>query len=171
MKALRRASIDSIRKLTCAISSLVLPSPIDHNAAKVNFAPGSSYKASSQLNSYGPGGLFWAAEPGWHAAANPAYPQILDVEFHETQVIHTIKFLPQDEASDRAPKNVDIKFSVDGKSWTSAGRFGDICTANTAEGWRDVTLAPPINARYVQIAILNNCGNPDFLTLRGLKFE
>lgn len=130
-----------------------------------------SFKASSQLKNYGPEGLFWTDEPGWHAEANPKYPQRLDVEFHETHVVRTIKFLPQDEASDRAPKDIDIRFSVDGTSWTVTGNFHDLCVPNSPQGWHAVTLARPINARFLQIEILDNCGDPNFLTLRGLKFE
>jgi hypothetical protein len=128
-------------------------------------------RASSQFQQYGPEGLFAQSEPGWHAERNPAFPQTIDVDFHVPQVMHNIEFLPQDGSALRAPKVVRIKVSNDGKSWTAAANSDDVCGAKGADGWHDMNFDQAVTARFLEVEILANCGDPDFLTLRGLRIN
>lgn len=128
-------------------------------------------KASSQMGSYGPQGLLSQMQPGWHAERNPKYPQTLMIDFHKLQSFGTIGLLPQDENSVRAPKSIRIKVSNDGKSWVTAASSNDICVANASGGWHNVKLTRPVRARFLEVDIFSNCGDQDFLTLRGLRVE
>jgi hypothetical protein len=96
---------------------------------------------------------------------------MLEVEFPELNSIRAVSFLPQDGLRMRAPKRVNIKVSADQRTWTLVATSADICAANTRDGWHSVALSQPVKARFVQIEILENCGDPDFLTLRGLRFN
>ena len=130
-----------------------------------------SIKASSQMGSYGPQGLLLKMQPGWHAERNPKYPQTLMIDLNELRSFGTIGLLPQDENSARAPKNIRIKISPDGKSWVTAATSDDSCAANAPGGWHNVSLAKQVKARFLAVDIFANCGDPDFLTLRGLRVE
>jgi len=128
-------------------------------------------KASSQMGNYGPGGLFYARQPGWHAERQPKYPQTLSIDLNEPQSIATIGLLPQDGLSVRAPKNIRIKVSDDGKSWVTTATTDDACNANAPGGWHNIKLTEQVNARFLEIDVFSNCGDPDLLTLRGLKID
>jgi hypothetical protein len=131
----------------------------------------SGIKASSQMGSYGPQGLLSQMQPGWHAERNPKYPQTLMIDLHKSQSFGTIGLLPQDENSVRAPKSIRIKVSNDGKSWVTAASSNDSCVANAPGGWHSVKLTKLVKARFLEVEIFSNCGDPDFLTLRGLRIE
>lgn len=128
-------------------------------------------KASSQMGSYGPYGLLSQMQPGWHAERNPKYPQMIMIDFHDLQSFSAIGLLAQDGNSVRAPKNIRIKVSNDGKSWVTAATSNDTCGANAPDGWHNVKLAYQVRARFLEVDIFANCGDPDFLTLRGLRIE
>lgn len=130
-----------------------------------------SIEASSQLKNYGPQGLLLQMQPGWHTEQNPKYPQTLNIDLHEARLLGTIGLLPQDGNSARAPKSIRIKVSNDGKSWVTAVKSDDVCVANSPNGWHNVKLAKQVKVRFLEIKILANCGDPDFLTLRGLRIE
>ena len=125
--------------------------------------------ATSQLDNYGPEGLFDSTEPGWHAERNPKYPQTLTIDLHEPRSVGAIGFLPQDQKPARGPKSIRIEVSDDGKSWVTAAIAGDNCVANAPDGWHDVKSAKQVKARFLKVNIFANCGDPDFLTLRGLR--
>jgi F5/8 type C domain len=131
-----------------------------------------SVSASSQLREYGPQGLFMEESPGWHAEQNPRYPQLLDIDLHEIKSFSSISFLPQDPTtSARAPKSIRVKASEDGKSWVTVAASDDVCVANAPGGWHSFKLPNQIKTRFLEIEILANCGDPNFLTLRGLRIE
>jgi len=128
--------------------------------------------ATSTLDDFGPQGLFMEIAPGWHAKRNPEYPQTLSIEFKEAKYFDTISFLPQDKTFiARAPKAVRIKTSSDGKLWRTVAQVGDMCSYNSIRGWNKVNLPSKVEARYLEIDILSNCGDPEFLTLRGIKVK
>jgi hypothetical protein len=127
--------------------------------------------ATSQYVQYGPQGLFSAREPGWHAELHPKYPQTLNVDFQEAKSFGGIGLLPQDDSAVRAPKNIRINVSDDGKTWVPAAASEDSCATNAADGWHNVKFAERVKARYLQIEIFSNCGDPDLLTLRGLRIQ
>ncbi|MBV9484225.1 MAG: discoidin domain-containing protein [Acidobacteria bacterium] len=125
--------------------------------------------ASSVLDSYGPEGLFWSVDPGWHAARNPSYPQILNVDFGESRSFSELSFEPQDGLPQRMPKEVRIKTSNNGTDWTQMASATNLCAW---DGRRSrVKISQSVQAKFLQIEILSNCGDPDFLTLKGLAVE
>lgn len=131
-----------------------------------------SVTASSVLDGFGAQGLFLQTPPGWHAGKNPRYPQTLEVDFKESIPVSSISFLPQDKTLiSRCPKSVRIKVSEDKHSWIAVAADDDVCTPNSSDGWHKLQLPQKIDARYMKIEILANCGDPEFLTLRGLKVE
>lgn len=131
-----------------------------------------SVTASSVLDEFGPQGLFLQTPPGWHAEKNPHYPQTLKVDLKEIQSLNSVSFLPQDKTLiSRCPKSVRIKVSNDEQSWNEVATDDDVCTPNTSGGWHKLQLPQKVEARYMKIEILANCGDPEFLTLRGLKVE
>jgi F5/8 type C domain len=127
--------------------------------------------ASSQLGKYGPKGLFFKSQPGWHAAAHPTYPQTLRIDFREAKVFHQIGLLPQDTLPQRMPKAMRIAASDDGDAWRPVADVDDACSLKSSDGWHILALAAPVRTRYLRIHILSNCGDPNFLTLRGLRVE
>ncbi len=127
--------------------------------------------ATSQYAQYGPQGLLSAREPGWHAELHPKYPQGLSVDFQEFRSFSEIGLLSQDDSTERAPKNIRINVSDDGKTWVTAATSEDSCAANAADGWHNVKFAESVKARYLQIEIFSNCGHPDILSLRGLRVQ
>lgn len=125
--------------------------------------------ASSQLQDYGPQGLFEAVQPGWHSATPPTYPESLMVDFMTPQKVKFIGLLQQDGLPARAPKSLRIEASSDGKTWTEVGGSDDACVPNKPDGWVKIDLAKPITTQYMKIVIFSNCGDTPLLTLRGLR--
>ncbi|WP_145632837.1 discoidin domain-containing protein [Bradyrhizobium daqingense] len=132
---------------------------------------GVKISATSVLGEYGPGGLFWSAQPGWHASRYPTYPQVITVEFTDAKSFSSVSFESQNGLVERMPKEVRIKISDDGSAWTSIASVGDICALDDLRGWRTVKIPERVRSRFLQIEILSNCGHPDILTLKGLKVE
>ncbi|MCB2263906.1 MAG: discoidin domain-containing protein [Candidatus Thiosymbion ectosymbiont of Robbea hypermnestra] len=127
--------------------------------------------ASSTLDNYGPFGLLSSVQPGWHAEKNPAYPQKIAIDFKEMRLISQVGLLPQDRHTIRMPKAITINTSVDGKSWVNVATFDNVCVANVPGNWHNFELPNQVETQFLEIEILANCGDPDFLTLRGLKVE
>jgi hypothetical protein len=129
-----------------------------------------SISTTSQLDSFAPDGLLDAKQPGWHAAQNPRYPQTIQVDLKTVQRISSVGFLAQDGNASRGPQSVDISVSGDGIDWISAGNSGALCKLGYG-GWHNVKLDSPHDVRFIRISIYSNCGSPDLLTLRGLRFD
>jgi hypothetical protein len=129
-----------------------------------------SISATSQLASFAPDGLMEAKQPGWHSAQDPHYPQTIQIDLKMVQRVSSVGFLPQDGNASRGPQSVDISVSGDGTDWISAANSGALCKLND-EGWHDVKLDSPHDVRFIRISIYSNCGSPDLLTLRGLRFD
>ncbi len=132
--------------------------------------PAATVSASSTLEAFDSNGLLRAAEPGWHAARKPAYPQWLQVDFKEARTVSRISLLPQDTLAARAPKEVDVQASIGDGKWTPVTSIGDACGGGE-NSWRVFPLDKPVAARQLKLVIHSNCGDPTFLTLRGLKVE
>lgn len=130
-----------------------------------------SVKASSTLDELGPYGLLRALEPGWHAARAPHYPQTLNVDFVESKTFHQIGFLPQDGHAARMPKTVAVKISADGMHWQTMEKITNACEVEAVDHWHEISLKKPLTTRYLQLEVQDNCGDADFLTLRGLRVE
>lgn len=127
--------------------------------------------ASSQYDNFGPYNLLLDKNPPWHAERPPKYPQTLSIDLGKVKAFRSIGFLPQDGAKDRAPNRIRIFASKDGKSWVHLTGTQSICKANAPDGWHEVRLDKKIKARFLVINIKSNCGNPDLLTLKGLRIE
>jgi radical SAM protein with 4Fe4S-binding SPASM domain len=126
--------------------------------------------ASSVHGSYGPDGLLKAAEPGWHAETPPRYPQILTFTFRRPQRFSEIGFLPQAGQLGRGPRKLGVEISDDANVWKEVAVIENDCNARS-ESWRDHPLGSTVNTKNVRIKILSNCGDPAFLTLRGVRFK
>ena len=57
------------------------------------------------------------------------------------------------------------------KSWIDVITAEDICAANAPDGWHTVKMPNQVKTQFLEIEILENCGDPSLLTLRGLKIE
>lgn len=155
----------SVRKKICMsillISSLVACTQ-QSNTVKIS--------SSSVLDSYTADGLLDAKQPGWHAKSPPVYPQILTFAFPATQRISQIGLLPQDGQISRGPKTIVIEVSDDEAIWKEVSRIDNACN-NPGDNWRDHALSQPLSTKYIRLTILSNCGDPAFLTLRGVRFK
>lgn len=149
--------------------SLLTSQPVVPRIVQANSVP--ILKASSTLGSFGPYGLLTAAQPGWHAERQPHYPQTLDIDLSETKTIQKILLLPQDGLRLRMPGSLEVRIRSEDGDWVEVGHFNDLCDAVTENDWHDAVLDKPQNARFVRLVIFQNCGDPDFLTLRGLRLE
>ena len=127
--------------------------------------------ASSVLDNYRPDGLPWSMQPGWHAARNPTYPQTLTVDFIKSRSFSKVRFEAQDRLAKRMPKEVRMEISDDGTDWTPIASENDLCAVSDPDGWRTVKTPKGIQARFLRIEIMSNCGDPDLLTLKGLSVE
>jgi hypothetical protein len=125
--------------------------------------------ASSKTGEFGPQGLFDAAQPGWHSAQPPKYPESLTLDFGSPRQVKLIGLLGQDGQPARAAKALRIESSSDGKAWTAVGGSENACASNKPDGWFDVDLANSITTQYLRIVIFSNCGDATLLTLRGLR--
>lgn len=144
------------------------------NKGEVNYYhlfPKTKINVTSQLGEYGPEGLFESQQPGWHAEKSPRYPQSITIDFYVPREINLLGMLPQDGNLGRAPKTIRIEISNDGKLWVPVADIDNACASNTAQGWHDEKFVPPAKTRYLKIIIFSNCGDPNFLTLRGLRIE
>lgn len=156
-----------ILSITTAI--VVLAGCGDSEAVKADkSSPQKKVTASSQLREFGPEGLLSATSPGWHSEEPPKYPESLTVDLQKPHKIKSLGFLHQDRHPERAPKAVRISTSNDGKSWTQVAESDNAC-ANKPDEWFNIELPKPSTGRYIKVIISSNCGDPQFLTLRGLR--
>ena len=128
------------------------------------------FTVTSQLDNYGPEGLGDSAQPGWHAARPPNYPESITVDLRTRRQIRLVGLLRQDGLPARAPKALGVEISDDGNSWTPVAGSDDACAPNTPDGWSNINFAESVTTRYVKVIIFSNCGDPELLTLRGLRF-
>ena len=133
-------------------------------------SPRVEISASSVHQSNTANGLLEAKEPGWHAKSPPTYPEILTFKFPEVQRISQIGLLPQDGQFIRGPKKINVEISEAGAIWKEIYKIENACNGPT-DIWRDHSLGQTVNTKYIRFTILSNCGNPDFLTLRGVRFK
>ena len=126
--------------------------------------------ASSQTDDFGPTGLLSAIPPGWHSAQPPKYPEALTADFQQRREVKSLGLLQQEGQPARAPKAIRIDISDDGTSWIPVAGSDNACAPNTPDGWSNIDFAKPATGRYVKVVIFSNCGDPQFLTLRALRF-
>ncbi len=126
--------------------------------------------ASSQYEQFGPEGLLTFQRPGWLSAKSPAYPQWILIDFRGSREVATIGILAEDGQQVRAPKAIRIESSHDGKSWSKTTDFEIPCTSELDGNWVNHALRDSLTGRYLRIVILANCGDPDYVTVRGLRF-
>lgn len=125
--------------------------------------------ASSKSADLGPQGLFSAAAPGWHSQQPPKFPENITVDFGVSKQISTLGMLQQEGHPSRAPKAVRVEMSNDGITWLAVAGSDNACTPNMADGWFNVDLLKPSAGRYLKVIIFSNCGDPQLVTLRGLR--
>ena len=149
--------------------SLFTSQPTIPLISRINSAP--TVKASSTLGNYGPFGLLAAAQPGWHSERRPHYPQTLDIDLSEVKTFRKMLLLPQDGLLSRMPGSLEVRIKSEAGDWLDVGHFDGLCNVTTEDGWREAVLVKPRSARFVRLVISQNCGDPELLTLRGLRFE
>lgn len=150
-----------------AVAAPVLP-PVE--PPLTTGVPVASVTQSSLLENFDASGTLGAAQPGWHAARQAPYPQWVAFAFEEPHTINRLSLLPQDTMAMRAPKSLDVQTSTDGKTWTTVESIADACQGGE-NTWRSFTVAKPVSTRRLRLLIHSNCGDPDYLTLRGVKLE
>lgn len=125
--------------------------------------------ASSVMDPFGPTGLLTAAQPGWHAERDPTYPQDIEVDFRRSVRIGAVDMLPQDQHLRRMPAAVKLSTSLDGTGWREWVSFDGICDYPDDGGWKALKFPSPTEGRFLRVKILSNCGDEEFLTLRGIR--
>jgi hypothetical protein len=111
-----------------------------------------------------------ATPPGWHSSQPPKFPEMLTVDFGAVRSIKSVGFLQQEGQPARAPKALRIEVGDDGKSWKAVAGSDNACSPNMPDGWSEVGFSAPASGRHVRVTIFSNCGDPQFLSLRGLRF-
>jgi hypothetical protein len=127
--------------------------------------------SSSKSGDLGPGGLLLATPPGWHSEQPPRFPESVTVDFQAPRQIKFLGLLRQEGQPGRAPKAVRIEISNDGMAWTAAAGSDNACSPNMPEGWSNIDFAKPVFGRYLKLVIFSNCGDPQLLTLGGLRVD
>jgi len=151
--------------------SKITHNPVDPLILVKSPPPVPIVKATSRHILYGPEGLFYSKNPGWHASSPSVYPQKLTIDLRDIKQLNSLSFLPQDGNYQRMPNNMIINISKDGNTWEKVALFENVCKSTPIYEWHKVPLLESVDSQYVQIEILNNCGDPDLLTLKGLKIE
>jgi hypothetical protein len=138
--------------------------------SEIEGAPPARIETSSMHQSFGGDGLLRAAEPGWHAKTPVTFPQWVQFTFDAPQTISGIELLPQDGLAERGPRQLTVESSADGKAWKAVVTIQNACNA-VGDTWRIHDFGTTLKTRYVRFTVLSNCGDPDLLTLRGVKFR
>jgi hypothetical protein len=132
---------------------------------------GVAVTASTQHESLGPAGLLVSAQPGWQSASPPDYPEWVSVNFRTVRKITVLGLRAQDGQPARAPKVIRVESSDDGVTWSAQVASEIPCVPNSADGWLRMHLLAPAIGRYLKIVILANCGDAEFVALRGIQFK
>ena len=148
--------------------SLLTSSPV---APSIVITKGPTVTASSMFKNLGPYGLLTAMKPGWHSEPHPNYPQIIEMDLADEKAFDKLGLLPQANFVSRMPSRVEVSVRSENGSWEEKGVFDDLCNTTGADGWHTLRLDSPVRARFLRLNILRNCGDPELLTLRGLRFE
>ena len=136
---------------------------------KIKNPNGVKITASSQLLNYSPEGLLSAREPGWHSISNPKYPQWIKIQFSTSMYISEVGLLPQQGLPERAPKTIVVEGSNDGINWFFMTKSDALCVSNS-QVWSQSKFNQAM-ASWIRINILENCGSPDLITLRGVYIK
>lgn len=148
--------------------SLLTSSPVTPSVAIVK---GPTVTASSMFKNFGPYGLLTAMKPGWHSERYPNYPQIIEIDLADEKVFDKVGLLPQENVVSRMPDRVELSVRSENGTWTEEGVFHNLCSAAGSDGWHTFTLDSPVKARFIRLTIIQNCGDPELLTFRGIRFE
>lgn len=149
--------------------SLLTSQPTMPIISRINNAP--IVKASSTHANLWPYGLLTALPPGWHSERRPHYPQTLDIDLAEAKTFRKLLLLPQDRYASRMPGSLEISIKSEDGDWLRVEHVDALCNAGKENGWYNIALDRPYNARFVRLVIFKNCGAQDYLTLRGLRLE
>lgn len=128
-------------------------------------------KASSQIKEFGPEGLLNNIQPGWHAQKNPHYPQTINITFKDEKTLSKILLYPQDNHPNRAPNKIRINYMKNNKTWVKGDIYNSACLNpdNSNSDYTKIIFNTPIKTQQIQLEIINNCGDIEFLTLKGIK--
>ena len=152
-----------------ALAPPVIEAPDSRPPIKPSATAGPRVTASSQSRQMGAEGLL--ALKAWQSASPPAYPETLVVDFQTGREIKMIGMLMPTDNQTRAPKIVRIESSDDSNAWTSQAASEIPCAPNADDGWLNLGLLAVAKGRYLKIVIIANCGDPEFVAVRGLRFK
>ena len=127
-------------------------------------------QASSQHMNFGPEGLFFATNPGWHASVPVTFPQHLEFNLGEVKTIKEVSFLPQSGEYSRAPKAILIESKNSKGDWMPLFDGELSCNTDT-ESCQHLALSNEYDAQLIRVTIHSNCGDHQLLTLRGIRFD
>jgi hypothetical protein len=126
--------------------------------------------ASSTLGESGARRLMSAADPGWRASTPISFPQTLDVDFGYARRLREVRLLSEPGLVVRAPKRLRVEGSTDSHQWEQV-YDGESACSRDADDWDALPFTRIVEQRYLRIHILSNCGDPQYLTLRGRGFR
>ena len=109
--------------------------------------------------------------PGWVVERDATIPQTLTIDLLGSKPVKAVGILAQAGNAQRAPGRVRVRLSNDRRSWVTAAEANKLCATNPPYEWRSVRIPGQPKARYVEVSILANCGDPSLVTVSGLKIE
>ncbi len=89
------------------------------------------------------------------------------VNFQGNREIRILEMQAPEGYWNRAQKVIRNASSDDGKTWRLQTASQIRCQPNTAK----MNLCSAAKARYLGIGILQNCGDANYVSIRGLRFE
>ncbi len=137
--------------------------------------------ASSQHPSFAPGLVLDGgslAENAWHSETRPSFPQWVQVQFPQPVRLHRFRIQSQynspsrpTENSRRAPTKLEV-WASDDAGFTVHANLGLFHCSYAGPGdWCTNEIAVPIASfRYYRFMILENGGDPDFVTIQEMNF-
>ncbi len=127
------------------------------------------------LNAFGPALFIDGGDKdvhAWHAPINPQYPIVVDVQFKQSVLLKRIGFQAQYGGGDiflRAPKAVRVSGGPDFMHLKELGMLSFKFTAGGSWSFGDLPETKLKTLCY-RLEILNNQGNPQYVTVQESKF-
>lgn len=140
------------------------------NMARVTLGAPMRVSSSSQLQDFGPERLLSSGQPGWHAEVPVQYPQFVLFDFGSSRNFQSVTLTPQDGHPERMPSSINVELSKDGNDWKKVMSAKQNCPSPDLDYWR-VPFDTHHSARWWRVEVTENCGDSEYLTLKGLTFD
>jgi hypothetical protein len=130
---------------------------------------GSSVTASSAFRpEFGAEMLLTDDRQVWHAQYPPRYPEWLQVQLAQPVRISSISIRSQDGHPLRAPRSFRLEGSTDRTLWVSLLDVPDSGVQSTP--WRQWPVPSTREYPFYRLILRSNLGDPDLLTIQGIRF-